>query len=109
MTRCTGYGAIATGHAAELKRSYAPELNVVGVAEGGIPADLSAALKMANGNLSAGLIFAGAMGVDGRGEHLAVMHTASRHGCRHAVIDNVVAPTNGNSCDRAATGTCRPP
>ncbi|WP_069163127.1 lipase family protein [Nocardia altamirensis] len=56
-------GAIATGHAAELKRSYAPELNIVGVAEGGIPADLSAALRMANGNLSAGLIFAGAMGV----------------------------------------------
>ncbi|WP_223885229.1 lipase family protein [Nocardia colli] len=56
-------GAIATGHAAELKQSYAPELDVVGVAEGGIPADLSAALKMANGNLSAGLIFAGAIGV----------------------------------------------
>lgn len=56
-------GAIATGHAAEQKQSYAPELNVVGVAEGGIPADLSAALKMANGNLSAGLIFAGALGV----------------------------------------------
>ncbi|MBF6189597.1 lipase family protein [Nocardia implantans] len=56
-------GAIATGWAAELKRAYAPELNVVGAAEGGIPADLSAALRMANGNLSAGLIFAGALGV----------------------------------------------
>ncbi|MGY2010837.1 lipase family protein [Nocardia gipuzkoensis] len=56
-------GAIATGWAAELKRSYAPELHVVGTAEGGIPADLSAALRMANGNLSAGLIFAGALGV----------------------------------------------
>ncbi|WP_434086123.1 lipase family protein [Nocardia sputorum] len=56
-------GAIATGWAAEPKRDYAPELNVVGTAEGGIPADLSAALRMANGNLSAGLIFAGALGV----------------------------------------------
>ncbi|MFI9504302.1 lipase family protein [Nocardia sp. NPDC052566] len=56
-------GAIATGHAAELKRTYAPELTVVGAAEGGIPADLEAALKLANGNLSSGLIMAGALGV----------------------------------------------
>ncbi|MEV0294619.1 lipase family protein [Nocardia sp. NPDC050710] len=56
-------GAIATGHAAELQRSYAPELNVVGAAEGGIPADLGAALKLANGNLSSGLIMAGVLGV----------------------------------------------
>ncbi|MEV6431905.1 lipase family protein [Nocardia sp. NPDC051463] len=56
-------GAIATGHAAELRGEYAPELKVVGVAEGGIPADLTAALKLANGNLSAGLIMAGTLGV----------------------------------------------
>lgn len=56
-------GAIATGHAAELAGSYAPELNIVGVAEGGVPADLAAALTLANGNLSSGLIFAGAIGV----------------------------------------------
>ncbi|MFI6867856.1 lipase family protein [Nocardia sp. NPDC050406] len=56
-------GAIATGHAAELKSSYAPELNVVGAAAGGIPADLSAALKLANGNLSSGLILAATLGV----------------------------------------------
>ncbi|MEU6558855.1 lipase family protein [Nocardia nova] len=60
----TGYsgGAMATGHAAELHREYAPELNIVGVAEGGIPADVGAALKMASGNAGAGIIFAGAVG-----------------------------------------------
>ena len=60
----TGYsgGALATGHAAELHPSYAPELNIVGVAEGGIPADVRAALKMASGNAGSGIISAGAVG-----------------------------------------------
>ncbi|MBJ8347403.1 triacylglycerol lipase [Antrihabitans sp. YC2-6] len=60
----TGYsgGALATGHAAELHSTYAPELNIVGVAEGGIPADVRAALKMARGNAGSGIIFAGAVG-----------------------------------------------
>lgn len=55
-------GALATGHAAELHRSYAPELNIVGVAEGGIPADVGAALKMSRGTLGGGIIPAGAVG-----------------------------------------------
>ncbi|MFH5207627.1 lipase family protein [Antrihabitans sp. NCIMB 15449] len=56
-------GAIATGHAAELHASYAPDLNIVGAAEGGIPADLNAALNMANNNAGAGIVWAGAIGV----------------------------------------------
>ncbi|MBJ7290507.1 lipase family protein [Williamsia sp.] len=55
-------GAIATGHAAELHRSYAPELTIVGAAEGGIPADVGAALRMASNNAGSGIIFAGAIG-----------------------------------------------
>ncbi|WP_341258585.1 lipase family protein [Gordonia malaquae] len=55
-------GALATGHAAELHGSYAPELNIVGVAEGGIPADVGAALKMSRGTLGGGIIPAGAIG-----------------------------------------------
>ncbi|MFF0489464.1 lipase family protein [Nocardia sp. NPDC004068] len=56
-------GAIATGHAAELKGSYAPELNVVGVAEGGVPADLGRVLDVANGQLTSGLVLAAVMGL----------------------------------------------
>ncbi len=56
-------GAIATGHAAELKQSYAPELNVVGAAEGGVPADLGMTLDIANGQLTSGLILAAVMGL----------------------------------------------
>ncbi|MET7767087.1 lipase family protein [Nocardia sp. NPDC005366] len=70
-------GAIATGHAAELKQSYAPELNIVGAAEGGIPADLAEALKLANRNLSSGLIMAGVLGVSR--EYPALREFLDRH------------------------------
>lgn len=56
-------GAIATGHAAELKRSYAPELPIVGAAEGGVPADLGAVLDVANGQATSGLIFGAVLGL----------------------------------------------
>ncbi len=56
-------GSIATGHAAELRSSYAPELNIVGAAEGGIAADLYAMVHMGNGNLGAGLFLSGVFGV----------------------------------------------
>ncbi|ROZ98931.1 lipase family protein [Gordonia sp. OPL2] len=56
-------GAIATGHAAELRRSYAPDLNVVGAAEGGVPADLGVVLNNGNGQLFAGMIMAAIMGL----------------------------------------------
>ncbi|WP_218718202.1 MULTISPECIES: lipase family protein [unclassified Nocardia] len=56
-------GSIATGHAAELKATYAPELNIVGAAEGGVGADLGAALSMANNQLTSGLVFAAVLGL----------------------------------------------
>lgn len=56
-------GSIATGHAAELHASYAPELNIVGAAEGGVGADLGAALSMANNQLTSGLVFAAVVGL----------------------------------------------
>ncbi|MFF0451811.1 lipase family protein [Nocardia africana] len=56
-------GAIATGHAAELKSSYAPELNIVGAAEGGVPADLGMTLNVANGQATSGLVLAAVMGL----------------------------------------------
>ncbi|MGP3706594.1 lipase family protein [Gordonia paraffinivorans] len=56
-------GAIATGWAAELHESYAPELPIVGAAEGGVPADIRAMVDLANNNAASGLILAGIIGV----------------------------------------------
>lgn len=54
----TGYsgGAIATGWAASLHPSYAPELNVKGWVAGGTPANLTGTLLFIDGTLSSGFI-----------------------------------------------------
>lgn len=61
----TGYsgGAIATGWAAELHKTYAPELNVVGTAEGGVPVDLGALVNLAENGLGAGTVLGGVIGL----------------------------------------------
>lgn len=56
-------GAIATGHAAELAQSYAPELKFVGAAEGGVPADLGVMLSTANRQATSGVVFAAMIGL----------------------------------------------
>lgn len=56
-------GGLATGWAAELQPSYAPELNLVGVASGGTPADLAAAGRQMDGGPFSGLFLAAAIGV----------------------------------------------
>ncbi|NEW47153.1 lipase family protein [Nocardia cyriacigeorgica] len=56
-------GSIATGHAAELHKSYAPELNIAATAMGGVGADLGAALEMSNNQATSGLVFAAVMGL----------------------------------------------
>lgn len=56
-------GSIATGHAAELHRAYAPELNIVATAMGGVGADLGAALEMSNNQATSGLVFAAVLGL----------------------------------------------
>ncbi|WP_026918440.1 lipase family protein [Gordonia shandongensis] len=56
-------GAIVTGHAAELKKSYAPELNIVGAAEGGVPADLRSLLLAAQNNITSGLVLGAIVGL----------------------------------------------
>ncbi|MFC3899234.1 lipase family protein [Lentzea rhizosphaerae] len=55
-------GGQAASAAAEQWRSYAPSLNVVGVAAGGVPADLNAVAKFNDGNAGSGLVFAAAAG-----------------------------------------------
>lgn len=62
----SGYsgGAIASGWAAELQPSYAPELNLVGAAVGGPPADYRVLLGSMNGrNLASGVFLSATLGV----------------------------------------------
>ncbi len=61
----TGYsgGAIATGHTAEAKASYAPELNIVGTAEGGVPADLRGVFENSNNQLTTGVVLGAVVGL----------------------------------------------
>ncbi|WP_067690303.1 lipase family protein [Nocardia jejuensis] len=56
-------GSVPTMHAAELARTYAPELNIVGAASGGTDADLGALVNLANNNAASGLILAGIIGL----------------------------------------------
>ena len=61
----TGYsgGAIATGWAAQLAPSYAPDLELAGFAAGGTPADLGALAATMDGTLGSGLYAAAALGL----------------------------------------------
>ncbi|MFI6047536.1 lipase family protein [Nocardia sp. NPDC051321] len=57
-------GAIPTGHAAELQPEYAPELNLVGSATGGLMADISTAVDYNNGTSTfGGAVLGGLFGV----------------------------------------------
>lgn len=56
-------GAQATGWAAQLQPSYAPDVRLVGAAMGGTPADLSAVARSLDGGFAAGFEFAAAWGI----------------------------------------------
>lgn len=56
-------GGLASGWAAELQPTYAPELDVKGVAAGGMPSDLAAAGRLLDGGPFSGLFIAAAVGV----------------------------------------------
>ncbi|RDI63767.1 lipase family protein [Nocardia pseudobrasiliensis] len=57
-------GAIPTGHAAELQPDYAPELNLVGSATGGLMADIRDAVNYNNGTSTfGGAVLGGLFGV----------------------------------------------
>ncbi|MFG1795058.1 lipase family protein [Nocardia sp. NPDC049149] len=65
-TALWGYsgGAIPTAHAAELQHTYAPELNIVGSAVGGLLADLRMSLEYNNGTSTfGGAVLGGLFGV----------------------------------------------
>ncbi|MVU82979.1 triacylglycerol lipase [Nocardia sp. ET3-3] len=56
-------GSMPTMHAAELRKTYAPELNIVGAASGGTGADLGNALLMANNQATSGLVLGAVLGL----------------------------------------------
>ncbi|MGO1070725.1 lipase family protein [Lysobacter sp. CA199] len=58
-------GGLATAWAATLKRSYAPELNIVGTASGGTPADLGSAVNAFDSGLGNAFFFLGYSAVIG--------------------------------------------
>lgn len=56
-------GGLATTWAAELAPGYAPELNIVGAAGGGVPADLGAVARQVDGGPAAGIYFGAMVGL----------------------------------------------
>lgn len=56
-------GALATSWASELHPGYAPELNIVGVSEGGVPPDITAVAKNLDGGLFSSIMLAGSVGM----------------------------------------------
>jgi hypothetical protein len=56
-------GGLASAWAAELQPGYAPELTLAGVAEGGVPPDLAAVLRAADGTVFSGLALGGTVGL----------------------------------------------
>ncbi len=79
-------GAIATGWASELHESYAPELPIVGAAEGGVPANIRALVDLANNNAASGLILAGVIGVSREYPELAAFLRAHTNPLGQALI-----------------------
>ncbi|KAM5448771.1 hypothetical protein MaudCBS49596_005278 [Microsporum audouinii] len=59
----TSGGSVASGFAADLHPSYAPELNIVGVALGGIVPSITTALLSLNEGFDAGIIVSGVLGL----------------------------------------------
>lgn len=64
-TALWGYsgGALASQWANELAGSYAPELNIVGVAAGGVPADIEAIAQAIDGTALSGVYFGATVGL----------------------------------------------
>lgn len=57
-------GGLASAWAAELAPAYAPDLELAGVAAGGVPADLAGVAARIDGTEFFGLLLAGAVGLD---------------------------------------------
>ncbi len=91
-------GSIATEFASELQPTYAPSLDLVGTAEGGVPVDFAHNLDYINGSKGwSGVIPAVLVGV-GRAFKLNVAQYASAYGLQvaHQVQDQCINSFYGN-------------
>ncbi|MGW8379308.1 lipase family protein [Streptomyces sp. ODS28] len=73
-------GGQASGWAAELHRTYAPELDVKGTATGGVPADLNKVADFNDGNMGSGLLAMAAVGQDAAFPELRLDHYLNARG-----------------------------
>lgn len=80
-------GGQATTWAAELHGSYAPELNLVGIAGGGVPVDLNQVARHLDGAIEAGVMIAAAVGIDREFPDLDLAGILNARG--RAVVDEV--------------------
>jgi hypothetical protein len=85
-------GALASAWASELEPSYAPGLNVKGIAEGGVPADFASIVNNINGGPAAGLYFDAAFG-------LARSYPADIH------LNTLLSPL-GKAAEKVVTNEC---
>ena len=77
-------GSIATEFASELQPNYAPDVNLVGAAEGGVPVDFAHNLNYINGSHGwSGVIPAVLVGL-GRAFHINIKAYASKYGLKVA-------------------------
>jgi hypothetical protein len=93
-------GSIPTVWANALQRSYAPELNLVAIAAGGIPANIADLIEPLSGTLFAGTIMGALIGIDRaypelrlnsllneRGRELASRDGTDAQGCSSSVVN----------------------
>ncbi|CAO3587365.1 unnamed protein product [Absidia cylindrospora] len=89
-------GALASGWAAQLQASYAPELKIIGAALGGTPVNLNATLNAVNKSPFCGLIPAGIHGLSAQYPELS------------AYIDSVLKPEKKQTFQDAANSCLAP-
>lgn len=80
-------GALATTWAAELQPAYAPELDIVGVASGGVPSDLAAASRLVDGGFASGLELLAVTGLSRQYPELLPVFNANGLAMRDAIGD----------------------
>lgn len=92
-------GALATSWAASLQPAYAPELNIVGVASGGTPADVFGIVQAAENGPFFGLIFSAIIGANRAYPELIPLSLLNDEGKRvvEAIKDGCVGDTTDGS------------
>lgn len=84
-------GGLASGWAAELQPSYAPELKLAGVAAGGMPADLKKAAQLLDGGPFSGLGLGAVVGLSREYPELEQLMNAAGRQLKEEVADKCVA------------------